>query len=406
MIDLAGIRSAYASRPFLSGRHGLDYAAFCDRAAAFRREGAGLSPVSLRLDHSPDSWAALLGAWEAGRDVCLNPGLKLTTEALGPFRRSGPLLVLPSGATSGAPRHIVHDAATFLRRYAVVPRPARRHLFLYSAGHLAGLDAFLQAVHRGATVVRPEPGWEGLREAMATEAVQVIAATPSQLHFMLLADVFTEAAVRALEVVVHGAEPMPEALIERLRARLPAVRFEQRFGMSELGALPTRADPADASALFLDPPHQWKVESGELFISGPGRMLGTLESGPLAPAEWFSTGDAAESTPSGAIRVLGRLESRINVGGVKVLPEQVEALLLQVEAIHDARVYGEPDSLTGHRVAADVVITQDTDLAMIRAEVRRRGRSCGMPLEAVPSRLRAVPSISRTAVGKRSRESM
>lgn len=405
MIDLAGIRSAYARRPLLVGREALDYATFCDRAAACGREDGG-SLVSLRLDHSPHSWAALLGAWEAGRDVCLNPDLGLTAEALRPFRSGGPLLVLPSGATSGSPRHIVHDAATFLRRYAVLPRPERRQLFLYAAGHLAGLDAFLQAVHRGATLVRAEAGWEGLREAMAGEAVQVIAATPSQLHFMLLADVFTEAAVRALEVVVHGAEPMPGALMERLRARLPAVRFEQRFGMSEVGALPTRADPADASALFLDPPHRWKVESGQLHIAGPGRMLGTLESGPLAPAEWFSTGDAAEVTASGAVRVLGRLESRINVGGVKVLPEEVEAVLLQLEFIQDARVYGEADGFTGQRVVAEVVMANEAGAASLRAEVRRHCRSAGLPLEAVPSRLRRVASILRTATGKRAREPM
>lgn len=406
MIDVAAIRSAYAGRSLFAGRKALGYAAFCDCVSEVAGEGADAGPVGLRLDGSPGAWARLLGAVAAGRDVCLNVPRPVSSQALEPFREGGPLVVLPSGATSGRPRHIVHDASTFLRRYAMSPRPARRQLHQYAAGHLAGLDAFLQALHRGATVVVSEPGWEGLREALAVERVQILAATPSQLHFMLLAEVFTEEASRFLEVLVYGAEPMPGVLLQRLRARLPHVRLEQRFGMSELGALPTRPDPADPTALMLDPPHRWKVEDGELFVAGPGRMLGTLEEGPLPAARWFGTGDAAERTASGAVRILGRLESRINVGGLKVQPERVEAVLLQMESIQDARVYAEPDALTGQRVVADVVLARDIESAALRAEIRRHGRSSGLPLEAIPSRLRTVASISRTAYGKRSREPM
>jgi acyl-coenzyme A synthetase/AMP-(fatty) acid ligase len=405
MIDLVAIQHAYADRMLFSGQHTLTVADFVAMVEHEARELSGRALVHLSLSWTPRPWSQLLGALKAGCDVCLSTG-PVPAERLEPFRAGRPLLILPSGGTSGEPRHVVHDAATFLSRYALLQRPCRRQLLLYAAGHMAGLDAFFQALHRGGSLVLPGAGWEALRASLREEAVQVLAATPSQLQFMLLAEVLEVSACPALEQVVYGAEPMPPALLRRLQERLPGVRFEQRFGMSELGALPTRPDPADALALFLDPPHRWRVMDGELQILTSGRLLGTLEDGLLEEAPWFATGDTAEVTATGAVRIMGRLAAQINVGGRKVGPERVESVLLEMEGIDDVSIQAEPDPLTGQRVVAEVVLAGGAALSRIRSLMRRHCLGAGLPLEAVPSRLREVPSIARTTHGKRPRGTM
>jgi acyl-coenzyme A synthetase/AMP-(fatty) acid ligase len=360
----------------------------------------------MALEWCPDAFARLLGAWLAECDVALGGSVEVNKDALDPFRKAGPLLVMQSGGTSGRARHPVHDLTTFLSRYPFAKRPVRQQLFLYSAGHLAGLDAFLQAFVRGSTLMLTNGSQDALQRIIKEERLDVLAATPSQLQFHLLSGTFEGNRIAHPGLIVYGAEPMPDALLERLQAALPQTLFEQRFGMTELGTLPVRADPDDPGALFIDEPFRWKVVDGELHIDSPGRMLGTLEEGPTGSGAWYSTGDAAEMTPSGAVRVFGRLQSQINVGGLKILPERVEAALLSHDDIADVSVHGESDTLTGERVVAEVVLAPFGTLSSVRSQVRRHCLKAGLPLAAVPSKVRAVEHIERTAIGKRSRSAL
>ncbi|HEX3134840.1 MAG TPA: AMP-binding protein [Planctomycetota bacterium] len=71
--------------------------------------------------------------------------------------------------------------------------------------------------------------------------------------------------------------------------------------------------------------------AGELAITGPGLFDAYLT--PWRPRDtvlhrgFFRTGDRAERTIAGGIRLLGRLKDVINVGGVKVFPLEVESVL-------------------------------------------------------------------------------
>lgn len=403
MIDFNFIAGQYADRFLFRGSAPLSYADFMKRVETYAAEVDAGEVQVMALEWCPDAFARLLGAWVAECDVALGGSFDVTEVPLEPFRKAGPLLVMQSGGTSGRPRHPVHDLKTFLSRYRFTERPTRQQLFLYSAGHLAGLDAFMQAFVRGSTLVLTDGGPHGLQRILNEERLDVLAATPSQLQFLLLSGAFEGNRAADPELLVYGAEPMPNALLERLKVALPQTRFEQRFGMTELGTLPVRADPAYPGALFLDEPYRWKVVDGELYIHSPGRMLGTLEEGPAGNGLWYQTGDAAEITPSGAVRVFGRLQSQINVGGLKILPERVEAALLGHQDILDVSVHGESDTLTGERVVAEVVLAPCGTLSAVRSQVRRHCLNAGLPLAAVPSKVRAVERIERTTIGKRSR---
>lgn len=70
---------------------------------------------------------------------------------------------------------------------------------------------------------------------------------------------------------------------------------------------------------------------------------------------WWRSGDLGFLDENGLLFVKGRLDNRINTGGVKVHAEAVEAALLQHPEVQLAAVVGEPDEIWGQRVEAHLV---------------------------------------------------
>jgi 3-oxocholest-4-en-26-oate---CoA ligase len=76
----------------------------------------------------------------------------------------------------------------------------------------------------------------------------------------------------------------------------------------------------------------------------------------IGGTRWALTGDQATVAPDGRLVLLGRGDSTINSGGEKIHPEEVEAVLREHPAVHDAVVVGVPDERWGERVAAVVAV--------------------------------------------------
>ncbi len=104
-------------------------------------------------------------------------------------------------------------------------------------------------------------------------------------------------------------------------------------------------------------------ETGELVIQTPGLTLGYLDS-PEAMARtyrdgWLWTGDLGWRDADGFYYLVGRHALRINVGGFKVSPEEVEAVLMEHPAVREVVVLAMPDARRGEVVRA-VIVPRDT----------------------------------------------
>ena len=84
---------------------------------------------------------------------------------------------------------------------------------------------------------------------------------------------------------------------------------------------------------------------------------------------WFRTGDLVEVAEDNYIRIIGRNSDIINVGGQKVLPSEVESMLLQIDNIVDASVFAKPNPVTGNVVAAYVVLENEEPLPALRKRI-------------------------------------
>jgi malonyl-CoA/methylmalonyl-CoA synthetase len=81
----------------------------------------------------------------------------------------------------------------------------------------------------------------------------------------------------------------------------------------------------------------------------------------------FTTDDLVELREDGEVAITGRASELINTAGKKVNPREVEQVLLQIDGVREAKVYGEAAGARGEVVAAAVVASPDVTREQIRA---------------------------------------
>jgi acyl-CoA synthetase (AMP-forming)/AMP-acid ligase II len=316
-------------------------------------------------------------------------------------------LILATGGTTGRPKLVLHDLESLLATVPVRQHGSKRVLPLLSFDHIGGLDIAWRALGNGHVIVSPpaEISPETVAAIVARHRVEVMPATPTMLNLLLLAGVNRTCDMGSLRVVPYGAEPMPLLLLEKLRAAFPGVDFVQRFGTSETGSVPVREGTGGLSLPEESKGFEWKVVDNELWVKSPARALGYLtgERGGFAEAGWFQTGDVAKEQPDGSINVRGRRQDMINIGGEKILPNEVEGLLLSHPFVEDCRVFSVPNAILGEVVAAEIVWNgTDRDVPGIKRALREHLPSAEAQRK-LPAVVRLVHAVAHTANQKKAR---
>jgi acyl-coenzyme A synthetase/AMP-(fatty) acid ligase len=390
---------------------------------------AGATPgtvLALRLDASADSVALLLAAMETGSILVpldrrshksLNVGADLaqaemvaeirglesravisTTgrSAAHPLyeelrRRRTPGLVLFTSGSGGLPKGAVHDLERLLAKFASSGKDLRTLLFFYP-DHISGFDTLFYALSNGSEMVVPEDrGPESVCRVIESESVQVLPTSPSFLNLLLLANCHERFDLSSLVYITYGGEVMHERTLARLVEVFPRVRISQKYGSTEFGAL--RIAPESSTSLWFrigDGGTKIRVVDGMLQVRSESTMLGYLNADdPFTEDGWLDTRDEVEQRGD-LLRVLGRSSDAINVGGERVHPARVEGVILELDEVADASVFGEESIILGNVVCARVVPSEPLDRATLRRRVQRHCRA-RLPPHEVP--VRVIPEV-------------
>ena len=100
------------------------------------------------------------------------------------------------------------------------------------------------------------------------------------------------------------------------------------------------------------------------------------------PATWSNCG-------AGRYYFAGRRGGVINVGGLKIHPEEVEAVINRHPAVRLSRVSGRRNPITGAIVIAEVVLDDGEDRDKVQNEILRDCRASLKPFQ-VPAMVRVV----------------
>jgi Acyl-CoA synthetases (AMP-forming)/AMP-acid ligases II len=143
---------------------------------------------------------------------------------------------------------------------------------------------------------------------------------------------------------------MDQGTLDRLCAALPGVDFRQTYGLSELGVFQVRSKARDSLWMQIGGKGiETRIENNVLHIRSDNRMLGYLNAPSPFVDGWYDTGDIVEQDGD-YIKVIGRAKEVINVGGLKILPSEIERVALLYPDVLRAKAFGVANPLTGQHV--------------------------------------------------------
>lgn len=306
-------------------------------------------------------------------------------------RRSG--LVLFSSGSTGKPKAMLHDLDMLMQGYRGKRQKEINTLIFLTFDHIGGMDTLLRIFSIGGTITIPasrQP--EEISRLIERYRVNVLPSSPTFLNLLLLSGLHQKYDLSSLKIIAFGAEPMPESLLLRLRKLFPDMELQQKFGTSETNAIRVTSRSNDSLFMKLDDPNlEHKVIDGELWLKSKTQVLGYLNApmNDFTEDGWFKTGDLVETSEDGYIKIIGRNKEIINVGGEKVLPSEVESVLLEMDEFSDVMVYGEQNQITGESVAVDVVTLQEIDKREAKKAIRRFCRERLDPYK-IPTKITVV----------------
>lgn len=269
-------------------------------------------------------------------------------------RRQHPGIIFFSSGTTGRPKAILHDFNNFLERYAIQRAPLRALNFLLF-DHAGGINTMLHTLfNRGVVIVPSERTPETIASDMVKHRVELLPTTPTFLRMMLLAGVFDSLEFPDLRVVTYGTERMDQGTLDRLAAKLPNVDLRQTYGLSELGVFQVKSKARDSLWMQIGGKGiETRIVDDVLHIRSENRMLGYLNAPSPFVDGWYDTGDIVE-TEGDYIKVVGRAKEILNVGGLKILPGEVERVALLHPDVLRAKVIGVPNPITGQHIEVTV----------------------------------------------------
>ena len=141
--------------------------------------------------------------------------------------------------------------------------------------------------------------------------------------------------------------------------------------------------------------------SGEILVRGPGVTRG-YENDPDANRHafrngWYRTGDIGRLDADGYLFIFGRIKDLINRGGVKVAPEEVDAVLARHPDVREAATFAIAHSTLGEDVISAVVLREGASVTatQLRAFALRE-----LPPAKAPSAVVLTDTLPRKALGK------
>lgn len=315
-------------------------------------------------------------------------------------------LILFSSGSTGAPKAMIHNLDTLVDSYGDKKQKQINMLVFLMFDHIGGINTMLNILSMNATMIIPQNrNADDICKLIEEYKIAVLPSSPTFLNLILINRSYEKYDLSSLRMITYGTETMPEGLLNRLKAVFSKVKFLQTFGTSETGIAATSSKSSNSTFMKIDDENlEYKIVDNELWLRSKTQILGYLNRSmeSFTNDGWFKTGDLVELDNEGFIRIIGRNKEIINVGGQKVLPSEVESVLLGMDEIEDCLVYGEQNAITGQSVSCDVVLKSGVEADGLKILVRK---FCKDKLDnfKIPTRVNVVQKTEFTERFKKSR---
>ena len=286
--------------------------------------------------------------------------------------KNGSGLILFSSGSTGKPKAMIHNLDTLIDSFKDKKEKSMNMLVFLMFDHIGGLNTVFNALCMGACLIIPKiKDAKTICELIEKYKIMVLPSSPTFLNLILISEEYKNYDLSSLRMITYGTETMPQSLLLKLKEVFPKVKFLQTFGTSETGISTTSSKSSNSLFMKLEDINgEYKIVENELWLRSKTQVLGYLNASmdSFTSDGWFKTGDLVE-VDGEYIKIIGRAKEVINVGGQKVLPAEVESIILEMEEISDCMVYAEQNAITGQTVVCDVVLNNKIENIKKRVRV-------------------------------------
>jgi acyl-coenzyme A synthetase/AMP-(fatty) acid ligase len=325
-------------------------------------------------------------------------------------RERGTEWILLTSGTSGKPKMVRHDLSTLSA--AINSRPTGLNEIVwgtfYDIRRYGGLQIFLRAMLGNGSLILSsvdEPPAEYLSR-LAARAATHVSGTPSHWRSALWSPGISAISPRYIRL---SGEIATQGVLDHLRAAFPNAALSHAFASTEAGVGFTVTDGLEgfpAEVLGRHDNVTIKIENSSLRIRSPGNAFIGAEERTIREADGFvNTGDIVELRGQ-RFHFLGRTNGVINVGGLKVHPEEVEAIINRHPSVEVSLVRPKKNPILGSVVVADVTLRSGQGNSTDSEHIRRLKQdiiqfcSTSLPQHKVPVMINVVTELTPSSTGK------
>ncbi len=292
--------------------------------------------------------------------------------------------------------------------------------FFHAYGMLLGLCGAVYSA--GEMIIAPRPIIGEMLQIIERERPTVFPGVPTMyIGIINHADV-QKYDLSSIKACISGAAPLPPEVQAEFE-RITGGRLVEGYGLSEAspvshctpvygerrrGSIGLPFPDVAARVVNLDTDEDVPIgEIGEMLVRGPQVMCGYWnmpnDTARVMEDGWLHTGDIVRMDEDGFFYVVGRISDVINVSGYRVMPGEVERVLLMHPLVREAAAIGIPHAYRGETVKAFVVCAPDAQITMDELIAFCRER---LAPYKVPTDIEFRAELPKTLIGKVSRRAL
>ncbi len=296
------------------------------------------------------------------------------------------VLFYNTGGTTGIPKAAAHTHYTSIMRATLNIDPMELTsddvtLALMPMFHPFGgsMCLVLPVATVGSIVMMPEYNAEKAMRLIQEHRVSIHHCAPAHILMCTRLPTFKEYDVSSLRTGLAGGFTWPPEVFERARDEMH-LDLIHIWGMAEIGGTGLYCTPKEGRERrnnFMGRAYEGEAgvmdpETGKLLPPGqPGELVfrgeifkeywnNPVETAKSFDAEgWFHSGDLVAQDEEGYVRMMGRIKEQINRGGLKIVPVELENLLIKHPKIKEVCVTSTPNPVLGESICVCVVAAGD-----------------------------------------------
>ena len=316
--------------------------------------------------------------------------------------------LLSTSGTTGTPKLMSYNLDSLMKtsQKNIEKGAGYKWGLCYDLNRFSGLQVYLQAIASGSSLAisEPEASLSDTVILFIDKGVNCVSATPSFWRKVLMTK---NSKLMDLKRITLGGEISDQTVLNLLKKHYENSDIVHIYASTETGVgFSVKDGFAGFPVDYVGPSRLSSVEiklfNNILWIKSD-RAATDILNGAIEIDEhgFINTGDIVEKK-DGRIFFIGRDSGTINVGGNKVIPEEIEAVLNSHPSVVQSRVMGKKNPILGMLVNAEVVINRKLEIDERKGFKKELIAFCKEKLEPfkLPAMINFVDSIAVNESGK------